>query len=194
MRKHFYLLVAILAMATLGAKAQDNVFSYTYEGATLYYVIDSVGNAAVVPPLYPFSTKDDTNDNAWGDYDKPTGAVSVPQSVPYLSAMHPVTAVADYAFFNCREMTGVTLPQSVASLGRNAFAQCRAMQSVNIPDGVTSLSYGCFQVCRALQTIDIPASVRTIDTGAFYNCRGLKEVTFHEGLDSIGRLAFCFCK
>ena len=47
-------------MAALGAKAQDSVFSYTYQGTTLYYIIDSVGNATVVPPLWPGF--DETND------------------------------------------------------------------------------------------------------------------------------------
>lgn len=169
------------------------IFPYTHLGTTLYYIVDDDGNASVVPPLYPFSADNDNSANAWGDYTKPTGVVTVPDSVLFNGVMYPVTAVADYAFFECREITDLTLPASVTAMGRNAFALCRALQTVNIPDGVTRLSYGCFQVCSSLKAVDIPASVSHIDEGAFYNCRGLKEVTFHEGLDSIGRLVFCFC-
>ena len=166
------------------------IFSYTHQGTTLYYIIDTADNAVVVAPNWPVDLNDT---NAWAGYDKPMGAVVVPDSVPYLGTMHAVAAVGDHAFFNCREITAATLPATVKAMGANAFAGCRAMQSVNIPDGVTGLSYGCFQVCRSLHTIDIPASVRHIDMGAFYNCRGLQTVTFHEGLDSIGWLAFCLC-
>lgn len=166
------------------------IFPYSHQGTTLYYIIDTADNAVLVAPNWPVDLNDT---NAWAGYDKPMGAVVVPDSVPYLGTMHAVAAVGDHAFFNCREITAVTLPATVNAMGANAFAGCRAMQSVNIPDGVTGLSYGCFQVCRSLQTIDIPASVRHIDMGAFYNCRGLQTVTFHEGLDSIGWLAFCLC-
>ncbi len=166
------------------------VFPHTHQGTTLYYTLDTADNAMVVAPNFPVTLNDT---NAWAGYVKPTGAVVVPDSVPYRGTMHAVNAVGDHAFFHCREITAITLPDSVNSIGTNAFAVCRALQSVNIPDGVTRLSYGCLQVCTSLQAIDIPASVRSIDQGAFYNCRGLKTVTFHEGLDSIGWMAFFWC-
>ena len=51
------LFAAIFAMAMfLGqdVKAQDSVFSYTYQGTTLYYIVNSTGNAMLVPPLWHF--------------------------------------------------------------------------------------------------------------------------------------------
>ena len=38
----------------------SKVFSFPYQGTTLYYVVDSVSqSASLVPPLYPnYSTKD----------------------------------------------------------------------------------------------------------------------------------------
>ncbi len=51
MKKILMTFVAVLAMAVVGAKAQDTVFSYTYQGQTLYYVVDSTNNAMLVARL-----------------------------------------------------------------------------------------------------------------------------------------------
>ena len=54
--KRYLLFAAIFAMVTfagLSVKAQNSVFSYAYQGTTLYYIIDSNQQARVVPPLYP---------------------------------------------------------------------------------------------------------------------------------------------
>jgi len=51
--KHKLLFAAILVMTVFAGqnvKAQNTVFGYTYLGTTLYYSIDSTGNAAVVEP------------------------------------------------------------------------------------------------------------------------------------------------
>ena len=39
--KRAILTLAVLAMATLGLRAQDSVFSYTHQGTTLYYIVES---------------------------------------------------------------------------------------------------------------------------------------------------------
>ena len=189
MKKALFALT-IFAMAALGAKAQDSVFSYTYQGTTLYYIIDSVGNAIVVPPLHPIASSDTS---AWTGYTKPTGAVTVPDSVPCGSTIHAVTGVGNYAFYKCSGLTTVTLPASVTSLGRSAFYSCSALQSAPLSDGMSRISYTCFAGCYALQSVDIPASVSVVDTGAFLLCKGLQTVTFHQGLDTIENSAFRLC-
>jgi hypothetical protein len=121
------------------------------------------------------------------------GAVVVPDSVPFLGTMHAVTAVADYTFYNCNELTSVTLPPSVSSLGSMAFFMCSTLQSVNIPDGVNRIPYACFGGCYALQSADVPASVSVIEDYGFLSCIGLQTLTLHEGLDTIGKNAFRRC-
>ena len=45
------------------------VFNYTYEGQTLYYIVNEKGEASVVAPLYP--DLDTVHDEMWTGYDKP---------------------------------------------------------------------------------------------------------------------------
>ena len=187
------------------------VFPYTYQGTTLYYIVDAEGlpgsagdtacdhsgaNASVVPPLFPVrvsSSVSDANVDAWEGYTKPVGAVTVPDSVPYLGTMHAVTAVADQTFRRCDEITSVALPASVRDIGAFAFYSCHSMQSVNIPDGVSRIPYGCFAGCYAMQSVDVPASVSVIEQFGFLGCLSMQSLTLHQGLDTIGRRAFCRC-
>ena len=187
------------------------VFPYTHQGTTLYYIVDAEGlpdsagdtacdhsgaNASVVPPLFPVrvsSSASDANVDAWEGYTKPVGAVTVPDSVPYLGTMHAVTALADQTFRRCDEITSVALPPSIAALGGFAFYSCHSLQSVNIPDGVSRIPYGCFAGCYALQSVDLPASVSVIEQFGFLGCTTMQSLTLHQGLDTIGRRAFCRC-
>ncbi len=172
------------------------VFPYTHQGTTLYYLVGDEGNASLVPPLFPFNVPSSVSGStaeAWEGYTKPVGAVTVPDSVPYLGTMHAVTAVADQTFRRCGEITSVALPSSVAFLGSYAFYSCSAMQSVNIPDGVSRIPYACFAGCYALQSADVPASVSVIDEFGFLLCSDMQTLTLHQGLDTIGRRAFCRC-
>jgi len=81
------------------ARAQDSVFPYSHQGTTLYYIIDSAGDATVVPPLWPIY--DTVNDASWTGYTQPSGAVTVPDSVPFGGTMHAVTEVGHDAFYHC---------------------------------------------------------------------------------------------
>ena len=88
-------LLAVASFAGQNVKAQDSVFSYTHQGTTLYYIIDSTGNAAVVPPLYPYRyfSIDTVTIESWDGHSKPQGAVVIPDSVPYGGSNHAVTAI-----------------------------------------------------------------------------------------------------
>ncbi len=170
------------------------VFPYTHQGTTLYYLVGNEGKASLVPPLFPFSDPSPNSEaDSWAGYTKPVGAVTVPDSVPYLGTMHAVTAVDEYTFYECGEITSVTLPPTVASLGSMAFFMCSAMQSVNIPDGVSRIPYACFGGCYALLSADVPSSVSVIDDYGFLSCIGMQTLTLHQGLDSIGKNAFRRC-
>ena len=81
-----------------------------------------------------------------------------------------ITAIGDYAFYNCKALKSVTIPDSVTSIGGYAFYNCKALESVTIPDSVTSIGGYAFYDCGALESITIPDSVTSIGGGAFSAC------------------------
>jgi len=102
-----------------------------------------------------------------------------------------VTSIGNYAFFLCTSLTTATIPNSVTSLGNYAFKDCTALSSVTFTatSSVTSIGDYTFQNCTSLSSITIPNSVTSIGIYAFQNT-GLTSVTIPNSVTSIGDNAF----
>ena len=101
---------------------------------------------------------------------KNTGSVVIPESVTYNDATYSVTRIGDKAFYSCRLLTSIKIPNSVTSIGSSAFSGCSGLTSITIPNSVTTIEYGAFSGCRRLTSITIPNSVTSIGENAFRNC------------------------
>ena len=94
-----------------------------------------------------------------------------------------------YEAFESRNLTSVTIPKTVTSIG-TSFRFCRSLMSVFISDGTISIEDSAFQGCESLSSITIPESVKEIGNGVFYNCRSLKSIVIPESVTRIGSGAF----
>ncbi|MGN0788385.1 MAG: leucine-rich repeat domain-containing protein [Christensenellales bacterium] len=86
--------------------------------------------------------------------------------------------IADLAFYGRRNLTIITMPDSVMSIGGGAFWGCSSLTSITIPNNVTSIDEEAFFGCSSLTSIIIPNSVTSIGEGAFANCSNLKRIIF----------------
>ena len=77
-----------------------------------------------------------------------------------------VTRIAPGVFYGRRELTGVTFPASLTSIGAQAFCCCHGLKQVTIPESVTSIERGAFGCCRNLEKVKVPAHA-IIGEGAF---------------------------
>lgn len=141
-----------------------------------------------------------TNPDAY-DY---SGNIVIPSTVTHEGVSYSVARIRTHAFQNCKELIGVSIPNSVTSIGGGAFIGsdklvsvnipnsvttikestfhgCSSLKSIKIPNSVTSIEYNAFFYCIALESISIPSSVTEIDQGAFSSCTGLKNVRFEDG-------------
>ena len=104
-----------------------------------------------------------------------------------------VTSMGNKTFYGCSGLTSVTIGNSVTSIGRQAFEDCAALTSVTIGNSVTVIGYQAFRDCAALTSVTIPNSVTSIGDGAFSYCSGLTSVTIGNSVTSIGYQAFRDC-
>ena len=61
--------------------------------------------------------------------------------------------LGNYAFYDCRVLTNLTIPSSVTSIGESAFEYCRGLTSLTIPSSVTSIGESAFSGCSGLTSI-----------------------------------------
>ena len=124
--------------------------------------------------------------------------VTVPSTLPYNGQNVTVTHIED-AFkvndgFDETDITAVTLPATLTSIGNETFRNCRSLGSVIFEENSVLQSIGdwAFDECDALVSIEIPASVKTLGDDAFRWCDRLTTVTFEENsaIQSIGKHAF----
>lgn len=128
------------------------------------------------------------------DYDMHIRVCPWRTSVKEAVILQGVTSISTYAFYDCDNMTSISIPSSVTSIGNYAFQDCGALESVEIPSSVTSIGYMCFIQCRALVNVEIPSSITSISDGMFVACSSLDNVVIPNGITEIESGAFQDCK
>ena len=88
-----------------------------------------------------------------GDGWKYGGDVVIPASVNHEGESYPVTRIGDQAFYECRELTSVTIPEGVTAIGNEAFGRCYELTSVIIPGSMKTIGEAAFQNCNKLNSI-----------------------------------------
>jgi hypothetical protein len=153
---------------------------------------------AAVQAQYNYTTNSpDTNTITITKYTGPGGAVIIPTIID----VKTVTSVGGWieliwhygAFDHCTNLTSVTIPSSVTSIGDYAFLACNHLTNVVIGDGVTSIGNFAFEYCAGLTSITIPENVMNIGGDTFAECTGLTSVTIASGVTNIGDYAFDSC-
>ena len=105
-----------------------------------------------------------------------------------------ITYVGTWAFYDCSEMTSVSLPTTLETMGASVFQDCTSLTSVTIPDGVTFISGDFFRGCTSLKSVTLPDSLRETGGCTFMYCTSLTSVRLPATLLSISWQMFKDCK
>lgn len=127
------------------------------------------------------------------DGTKYVGEITIPQAVVYNGRFNRVIAVDTAAFKECEELTAISLPGNVATIGPNAFSECTSLKSIEIANDTAYIDEGAFSACSALDTIKLPKSIKSIASSLFLNCSSLKSIVIPSTATSIGKSAFNGC-
>lgn len=127
-------------------------------------------------------------------------------------------SIGERAFVDCEELSTISLPKNVISVGRYAFSGTAWFNaqpegeiaylghiaykfngtvpfdsSLSIKEGTTVIAQSCFYNQGMLRRITLPESLQYIGDDAFEDCTSLLNVELQKNLVSIGIYAFSNC-
>jgi uncharacterized protein YjdB len=182
------LLIAILFLLS-DTKTADgyvgSVFTYTYEGQTITYVVTSE----------PTVTENGTAKLIYanGANKNLTGKVSIPATVTNQKMSYNVVGIDPSVFMDAKNITSITLPDTITSIGEDAFRNCAGLASIYIPSSVKRIEPGTFAGCSSLKDINLPAGLSYIGDDAFTGCSSLVLINLPESLTYLGNSVFAGC-
>lgn len=82
--------------------------------------------------------------------------------------------IAGRAYYGSQNMSGYEMPKEITKVNDFSFARSN-LTSISIPSSVTSIGYGAFYHCDSLSQITVPDSVTEIEPFAFQNTKWLED-------------------
>ena len=101
--------------------------------------------------------------------------------------------IGNSAFYNCRSLYNIEIPDSVIHIDEKAFYGCKKLSGISIPKGISSIGFDVFRDCENLKSIELPTSVKVIGSSAFWGCSGLTEFYVSSKIERINPYAFYGC-
>ncbi len=136
-----------------------------------------------------------------------SGSLIIPSTLGGL----PVTKIGYHAFFACKDITSVTIPDTVTYIEETAFATYSDEKMSLEKVYITNLSAWCnieFEKSNAnplswgaelylnnepVINLSIPNDVTKISNYAFYKVKGIESITIPDSVEAIGEYAFYGC-
>ena len=109
-----------------------------------------------------------------------SGDIVIPSSVKNGDVDYPVTRVDNYAFSSCYDVTSVSFPTSLKSIGDHGFYDNYNLKVVELPEGLTSIGSWAFgYVGNSIGGVKVvlPSTLTSIEECAFQTNNTISVVT-----------------
>lgn len=120
-----------------------------------------------------------------------TGTLTIPASFEYLGQTYNVKEIGRNAFYQCKGITSVIIPEGVTKVSKWAFLQCNALESVTLPTTLTEIGDFAFRECN-LSSVQLPEHLTTLGEQAFCRNEELTTITLPRFLTNIGADVFVY--
>lgn len=104
-----------------------------------------------------------------------------------------VKTIGDYAFQSARSLRTIKLHDDITAIGFGAFKGCISMEEITLPKNLTVVKRDLFNGCTNLKKVNLYNDITSIEQNAFTDCHVLENLTLPQNLTTIGSAAFCYC-
>lgn len=175
MKAKRFILMLLILVSVMGAWAENEPCQHTFNAVN--DVCDKCGHGflfyeagGVVVPFY----------GDWQLYDAEGIGLEILSNTcvngkGVIELDRPLVIIGGWAFWQCQNLTDITIGNSVTTIGESAFEGCCNLSHVNFGNSVKTIGERAFIYCD-LNKIVIPNSVTRIDNEAFICNYNLTEV------------------
>ncbi|WP_035086202.1 leucine-rich repeat domain-containing protein [Aquimarina latercula] len=117
-----------------------------------------------------------------------SGAIEIPEQVLNNTITFIPTAIEEFGLNN-EDLTAVSLPNTIITIGRGAFEDNDELTSITIPNSVTTIEERAFRN-NGLTTVDLGEGLVILGQSSFQNNPNLSTVTIPNSVTEIGVNAF----
>ena len=89
------------------------------------------------------------------------------------------------AFYRCKELKEITLPDTLTKIGAEAFYFC-PIETLELPEGLQKLVHKAFFGCKKLRKVYIPENVTYLGEEAFHGFNWMEYLVIHHDPEYIG--------
>lgn len=107
-------------------------------------------------------------------------------------ALKQITKVGDDAFKGQQNITEITLPSTVKSIGKRAFYGCKDLKNITFAKKANATGRTPL-MSRDSTVVEIPTTIEEVGEEAFAQCTSLYAITLPEGLHTIAKGLFKGC-
>lgn len=133
MKKIFSLILSLAMLLTITSGLNLTAYADSSQYGNIYYEEKEDGTIEIT------------------DCDDSVISIDIPSAIDGKSA----TSIGNNAFYSCKNLVNITIPDSITSIGNNAFEYCASLKSVLIPGSVKSIGNAAFNRCESLMNIEV---------------------------------------
>ncbi len=177
--------------------------SFTYSGTAPFEKRGSALDEDKVRELMVDAAARYVDEKTSGDYDyvvdngevaivKYNGSSKTPAVPGEIDGM-PVRAIKSIAFKDNKDITGISLPDSLTGLPSSMFSGFEKLESIKLPNDTVRIGAYAFEGCTSLKTVILNDGLRSIEAYAFKDCIALSNINIPDSVIHLGRASFIGC-
>ena len=193
------LLSLLLATISIGAWAADGdeFTAETVEGIQMTFKVISEADKTCQVGIGVWNNGDEGKHRAVNQ--NTSGEITIPSE----TNGYKVVAIAKYAFEQCSQLTKVTIPEGITSIGEQGLYYCTSLTEIHLPSTVTSLGYVALAGCGSSATsitvaegnpvFSSPNGCNAVIQNNSTLVAGCRNTVIPESVNQIGVCAFSDC-